>query len=262
MNVRAEATVFETGGNRWHRFDQWPPRQAGERRLFLREGGALAFEEPGERRAHDAYLSDPRKPVPFSTEIRTNPGHTWMMEDQRLVSTRPDVLVYETEVREEDITVAGPIGVNLFASTDGTDADYFVKLIDVYRGDAENPEPNPRGVEMGHYQMLVGVEVMRARYRNSFSAPEPLRNNRVTPVNFTIWDKFHTFRRGHRIMVQVHSTWFPAYDRNPQRYIDIYRAGPEDLRSATQRIHRSARAPSHLVLPVVQLPPAPALQGE
>jgi putative CocE/NonD family hydrolase len=174
-----------------------------------------------------------------------------MIEDQRLNSTRTDVLVYSTDVLEEDVTIAGPIMANLFVSSTGTDADFFVKLIDVYPGDAKDPEPNPKGVKMGNYQMLVGNEVMRAKYRNDFELPEPLKFNTVTPISFNIWDKFHTFKKGHRIMVQVHSSWFPAYDRNPQQFMDIYQAEAKDYQKATQKIHRSKNAFSHLVLPVI-----------
>ena len=173
-----------------------------------------------------------------------------MIEDQRATSTRTDVLVYQTEVLEEDITIAGPILVNLFASTSGTDSDFFVKLIDVFPGDTSDPEPNPTDVRMGSYQMLVGVETMRAKYRNDYSNPEPMAPNEVTPISFNIWDKFHTFKKGHRIMVQVHSSWFPAYDRNPQQFMDIYHAKKKDYKKATQKIYRSGKTPSHIVLPI------------
>ncbi|MFK5923090.1 MAG: CocE/NonD family hydrolase [Verrucomicrobiota bacterium] len=248
----SEAIVFETGRNQWREFDHWPPKNVTYRNLYFHERGQLNFTQPGEDDVADKYISDPHKPVPYSTGIRKTPGHTWMIEDQRQVSTRPDVLTYQTSVLEEDITIAGPIDVRLFVSTDGTDADYFVKLIDVLPDNTPAPDPNPRGVAMGHYQMLVGVEVMRARYRESFSDPKPLVKNKVTPVNFTIWDKFHTFKKGHRIMVQIHSTWFPAYDRNPQQFIDIYAATEDELTIATQRIHRASKNPSHLVLPVIE----------
>jgi hypothetical protein len=165
-----------------------------------------------------------------------------------MVSTRPDVLTYQTAPLEGDITVAGPVSVRLFASTTGTDSDWFAKIIDVYPGDA--PE-NPSGVKMGGYQMLLGLGVMRGKYRNDPAKPEPMRPNEVTPIDFTIWDKFHTFKKGHRIMVQIHSSWFPYFDRNPQRFMDIYRAGPRDYIRATQRVYRSAEFPSHLVLPVL-----------
>ena len=248
-----EAIVFETGGNRWHSFDKWPPKQAAASKLYFHANGKLAFKKPSvSKSTTDEYVSDPSKPVPFTTDITAGwPGHTWMIEDQRVNSTRTDVLVYSTGVLEEDVTIAGPIMANLFVSSTGTDADFFVKLIDVYPGDAEDPEPNPKGVKMGGYQMLVGVEVMRAKYRNDFERPEPLEPNTVTPISFNIWDKFHTFKKGHRIMVQVHSSWFPAYDRNPQQFMDIYQAEAKDYQKATQKIHRSKNAFSHLVLPVI-----------
>lgn len=251
-----EAVVFETGTNRWHRFDRWPPTGVHGEALYLRDGGRLSFEPPDETgtRASDSYESDPAKPVPFSTAITTRPGHLWMIEDQRLASTRPDVLTYKTEELTQDVSIAGPIDVNLIVSSTGTDADWFVKLIDVYPGDSSDPEPNPRNVHMGSYQMLVGVEVMRARYRNSFSEPEAMIPNRRTAIRFKIWDKFHTFRRGHSIMVQIHSTWFPAYDRNPQTFTDIYHATPGDYRKAVETVYRARSSASHLILPLIDLP--------
>ncbi|NIB38458.1 CocE/NonD family hydrolase [Pseudomaricurvus alkylphenolicus] len=248
-----EATVFETGSNRWRKFDKWPPRTASVKKLYLRVGGKLAFSPPplDSTSIKDSYVDDPKKPVPFSTDIRTRQGHSWMIEDQRLVSTRPDVLVYQTDILEEDVTIAGPIGVNLFASTSGTDADFFVKLIDVFPGNTPDPESNPRGVKMGDYQMLLGAEVMRSKYRESFSHPKPMQPAKVSPIQFTIWDKFHTFKKGHRIMVHIHSSWFPAYDRNPNKFMNIYRAREGDYQKATQTIYRSSTAASHLELPVV-----------
>ncbi len=254
-----EAIVFETGGNRWHRFDQWPPANNKTKNLYFQADGKLSFDRPkAQKSAADDYISDPNKPVPFTSDFTAGwPGHTWMIEDQRSASARTDVLVYQTEVLEEDITIAGPILVNLFASTSGTDADFFVKLVDVFPGDTPDPDPNPTGARMGGYQMLVGVETMRAKYRDDYSNPKPMTPNEVTPISFNIWDKFHTFKRGHRIMVQVHSSWFPAYDRNPQQFMDIYHATKNDYNKATQKIYRSAKTPSHLVLPIRVAPTLP-----
>ena len=254
-----EAIVFETGGNRWHRFDQWPPANNKTKNLYFQADGKLSFDRPkAQKSAADDYISDPNKPVPFTSDFTAGwPGHTWMIEDQRSTSARTDVLVYQTEVLEEDITIAGPILVNLFASTSGTDADFFVKLVDVFPGDTPDPDPNPTGARMGGYQMLVGVETMRAKYRDDYSNPKPMTPNEVTPISFNIWDKFHTFKRGHRIMVQVHSSWFPAYDRNPQQFMDIYHATKNDYNKATQKIYRSAKTPSHLVLPIRVAPTLP-----
>jgi len=246
-----EAIVFETGNNKWHRYEQWPPKASKTKNLYFHANGKLSFEAPSNKTAVDRYTSDPAKPVPFSSEITTQAGHTWMIEDQRPNSTRPDVLTYKTDVLTEDVTIAGPILAKLFASTTGTDADFFVKLIDVYPGDAPNNPNDPKEVKMGSYQMLLGVEVMRSRYRNSMSDPEPLEPGKITPIAFNIWDKFHTFKKGHRIMVQVHSSWFPAYDRNPQQFIDIYQAKEEDYKVAAHTVHRSNDFPSHLQLPVI-----------
>jgi len=246
-----EAIVFETGANQWRRFDTWPPKTSHQKAIYFHNNGRLSFDKPTARRAMDSYISDPGKPVPFSTEIVTKPGYTWMINDQRYASTRPDVLTYKTEVLDQDITIAGPILANLFASTSGTDSDFFVKLIDVFPGDTPDPEPNPKGIKMGSYQMLVGVQAMRAKFRNDLTHPEPMTPNKVTPISFNIWDKFHTFKKGHRIMVQVHSSWFPAYDRNPQKFMNIFYAEGDDFQEAEQRIYRSRKFPSHLMLPVM-----------
>ena len=247
-----EATVFETGNNRWHHFDQWPPTGREVRNLYFHQDGRLSFSAPDRKseKAADHYTSDPAKPVPFSAEITTLAGHTWMIEDQRMASTRPDVLTYKTDILTKDITIAGPILAKLFVASTGTDADYFVKLIDVYPGDAPD---NPKGVKMGSYQMLLGVEVMRAKYRNSMSNPEPLTPREITPISFNIWDKFHTFKKGHRIMVQIHSSWFPAYDRNPQKFMNIYQAEKKDYIVVDQKIYRSTRYPSHIQLSVIDI---------
>jgi putative CocE/NonD family hydrolase len=245
-----EAVVFVTGSNEWRQHDRWPPAEAVPTNLYLRADGTLSFEAPRESgdTAFDAYISDPAKPVPFSAEIRTTQGHLWMIEDQRFAATRPDVLVYQTEPLEEDITIAGPILARLFVSTTGTDSDWIVKLIDVYPGDAPD---TGCGVPMGDFQMLLAGEIMRGKFRNSFSEPEPMEPGRITAIEIDLRDRYHTFRKGHRIMVQIQSTWFPVYDRNPQKFMDIYRARPSDYQVATQRVFRSAQHPSHLVLGVL-----------
>ena len=247
----AEAVVFETGGNTWQTFEAWPPKNVQPRTLYFHAGGGLSFSplaassttaggDPG----FDEYVSDPAKPVPWSVETRTTQGHLWMIEDQRFAAARPDVLVYRTEPLPEDLVIAGPIIASLFASTSGTDSDWIVKLIDVYPGDAPDNQPNPRGIRMGGFQMLLAGEVFRAKYRRSFSAPEALTPNRPEPYEFDLRDRFHRFLKGHRIMVQVQSSWFPVIDRNPQTFVDIYKAKPEDFRKATQRVYRTAERPS------------------
>jgi hypothetical protein len=245
-----EAYVFETGSNVWKKYDDWPPPGAVAKKLYFRENESLSFEGPSGG-GFDEYVSDPGKPVPFSAETRTTQGHLWMIEDQRFAASRPDVLVYETDVLEEDVTIAGPILAHLEVSTTGTDSDFVVKLIDVLPGDFPDNDPNPAGVRMGHFQMLLAGEVFRARFRKSFESPEPMVPGEVTAIEFDLRDRNHTFRKGHRIMVQVQSSWFPVIDRNPQTFVDIYEAREEDFRVAKQRVHRDPSRPSYLLLNVV-----------
>jgi putative CocE/NonD family hydrolase len=250
-----EATMFETGGNAWKTFDTWPPKGLNAGTLYFQPDGGLSFTAPtGSATAggFDEYVSDPARPVPWSTETRTTQGHLWMIEDQRFAATRPDVLVYRTEPLKEDVVIAGPIIASLFASTTGTDADWIVKLIDVYPGDAPDNTPNPRGVRMGDFQMLLAGEVFRGKYRNSFAKPEPLVPNQAVKYEFDLRDRFHRFLKGHRIMVHVQSSWFPVIDRNPQTFIDIYKAKPADFRKATQRVYRTPQRPSGVKVGVLK----------
>jgi hypothetical protein len=240
-----EAFVFETGTCQWRRHDSWPPVDAVSKTLYFHPNGRLAFTPPPQRdEAFDEYVSDPAKPVPFIPNIAIGMTREHMLDDQRFAATRTDVLVYQTDVLEEDVTIAGPITASLQTSTSGTDSDWIVKLIDVYSADYPNPDPNPAGIQMGGYQQLVRGEPMRGKFRNSFEKPEPFEPGRVTKVEWVMPDAYHTFRRGHRIMVQVQSSWFPLVDRNPQTFCDIYHARPEDFRKATQRVYRSSTAPS------------------
>ncbi len=249
--TEAEAIVFETGNNRWRKFEQWPPKGVELKNLYFHANGKLSFKAPIQElvRSHDTYISNPNNPVPFSNEITTHTGHTWMIEDQRLTSTRPDVITYKTDILDEDISIAGSLLANLFISTTGTDADYFVKLIDVFPQDSS---PTQKDIPMGGYQMLLAVEVMRAKYRSSMSKPTPLVPNKVTPLSFRLWDKFHTFKKGHQIMVQIHSSWFPAYDRNPQQFINIYTAEAKDYFISSHNIYYSNQYPSHIQLPIFE----------
>ncbi|NOR53539.1 MAG: CocE/NonD family hydrolase [Candidatus Aminicenantes bacterium] len=249
-----EALVFETGSNQWRSYGQWPPKEAKEKNIYFNAGGKLSFTPPSEKsdQANDSYISDPNKPVPFSAEIRTSQGHLWMVEDQRFAACRPDVLVYQSDVLTEDVTIAGPIIASLYVSTTGTDADWIVKLIDVYPGDASDNKPNPCKVRMGDFQMLVGADVFRGKYRNSYEKPEPFVPNKVTKIEYDLRDKCHCFCKGHRIMVQVQSTWFPVIDRNPQKFVDIYHAEESDFQKATHKVYRSATHSSHLKLKVLE----------
>jgi putative CocE/NonD family hydrolase len=253
-----KALMFETGGNRWRRCDAWPPAGSTPTKLYLGEGGTLSIGAPAvaagspSGTAFDEYISDPRRPVPYTSQIIVTEGRRFTVEDQRFVATRPDVLVYESEPLVEDITFAGEAAVDLIASTTGTDSDWVVKLIDVYPDDAKDPSPNPHGLKMGGYQMLLVGDILRGKFRNSFEKPEPMKAGEPTRIAFNLPDRYHTFLKGHRIMVQVQSSWFPMFDRNPQTFVDIYHAKPGDYRAATQRIYRGGGRLSSISLPVMK----------
>jgi len=198
-------------------------------------------------------VSDPNRPVPFTATISSGMPRTYMVEDQLFAARRPDVWVYQSDPLTEDVTIAGPVAASLFVSTTGTDSDWVVKLIDVYTGDHPNPEPNPTSVQLGHYQQLVRGEPLRGKFREGLDKPKPFEPGKVTKVEWVMPDVCHTFRTGHRIMVQVQSSWFPLLDRNPQKFCDIYRAKPEDFEKATQRIYRANATPS--LVRVSVLPP-------
>src|SRR5579862_2176708 len=234
-----KAVVFETGTNQWRNYTAWPPKNSKSVPLYFQAGGKLSFDKPAnDDNAFDEYVSDPNKPVPFIPNIAVRMTREHMLDDQRFASTRSDVLVYQTEPLAADVTVAGPITAALNVSTTGTDSDFVVKLIDVYPGDYPNPDPNPAGIEMGGYQQLVRGEAMRGKFRNSYEKPEPFEPGKMAAVKYELPDAYHTFRRGHRIMVHVQSSWFPLVDRNPQRFCDIYHAQAEDFQKATQRVFR------------------------
>ncbi|MBA3725132.1 MAG: CocE/NonD family hydrolase [Armatimonadetes bacterium] len=240
---RPEVTAFDIGADKWREFDEWPPRAASDAKLYLGESLAAT---PSNGRLFDEYVSDPAKPVPNSATITTGMARSYMIEDQRFVWNRPDVLSYETPALPNDVTVAGPITATLHISTTGTDADFVVKLIDVYPSVTSARSPRDESVTMGGYQMLIRGEPMRAKYRNSWSKPEPLAPKRITKVEFVLPDVMHTFRKGHRIMVQVHSSWYPLTDRNPQTFVNIYEADDKDFRKATHRVYLSGKNASHI----------------
>ena len=251
-----EALTFQVGTNVWRRWDSWPPRAGVElRNLYFHAGERLSFDAPAEDGpdAFDAYISDPANPVPYRprpippTYFPGGSGWSeWLVGDQRFADDRPDVVTWETEPLEEDVTLAGSIVAHLFASTTGTDADWIVKLIDVH------PGHYPEDWKLAGYQLMVANEVFRGRYRNSFEKPEPIPADSVIEYTIDLHSQNYTFRKGHRIMVQVQSTWFPLIDRNPQTFVpNIFEAKKSDFRPATHRIHRSARHPSHLTLPIV-----------
>jgi putative CocE/NonD family hydrolase len=241
-----KAYVFETGANQWRKYDSWPPGDTRPATFFFRENGELKLDSPPAEAspAFDEYVSDPAHPVPYIGYIANTMTREHMIDDQRFAAARPDVLVFKTEALENDLTIAGPLVASLYVSTTGTDSDWVVKLVDVYPDDYPDPNPNPANLRMGGYQQLVRGEPMRGKFRNSYERPEPFTPGKITKVEYTMPDVFHTFRRGHRVMVQVQSSWFPLVDRNPQTFVDIYNAKRTDFQKATQRVYRSATAGS------------------
>jgi hypothetical protein len=224
--------------------------------MYLGASGALATTAPAAADAFDQYLSDPNKPVPYVGHVQMGMQRDYMTEDQRFAATRPDVLVYQTPPLENDLTVLGGIAVDLHVSTSGTDSDFVVKVIDVFPADYPTPEwkgpqPEPANrVRMAGYQQLVRGEPFRGKFRRSFETPVPFVPNQPDRIRFTLPDVAHTFRRGHRLMVQVQSSWFPLVDRNPQVFGDIPKTRPEDFTIATQRVYRSAARPSSITINV------------
>ncbi|HEX4072067.1 MAG TPA: CocE/NonD family hydrolase, partial [Planctomycetaceae bacterium] len=249
-----KAWVFETGTNVWRKYPDWPPKLAKAKTFYLQASGKLAETPPlaaDKSSESDAYVSDPAHPVPFIDGTVNSIAREYMTADQRFASRRSDVLVYKGPVLEEDLSIAGPIKAHLTVSTSGTDSDWIVKLIDVYPNDYPDPKPNPRDVSMGGYQQLVRAEVMRGKFRNSFEKPEPFKPNEPTTVNLTLNDVCHNFRSGHRVMVQVQSSWFPLIDRNPQVFLDIYGAKDSDYHPATERVFHSRERQSSVTLLVM-----------
>jgi uncharacterized protein len=251
-NRLPEAFVFETGANRWREFEHWPPKNVQKKSLYLHAGGRLRFEASKEENGHDEYISNPARPVPFSEAISTGMTTEYMTDDQRFAARRPDVLVYQTDVLTEDVTLAGPLNARLWVSTSGTDSDWVVKVIDVFPNDAKDPPELPRGKHLGGYQMMVRSEILRGRFRNSYEKPETFTPNEPTAVALELQDVLHTFAKGHRIMVQIQSTWFPLVDRNPQKFVEnIFRADEKDFVKATQRVYRSRQQPSRVEVGVL-----------
>lgn len=245
-----EALLFEAGTNRWRAFDSWPPKNGTSRALYFGPNGTLSFDAPRGRQvgAFDQYISDPAHPVPYRNRPiqltyhpRGSDWYTWLTQDQRLADDRPDVLSWQTAPLAEDVTIAGDIVAKLFASTTGRDADWVVKLIDVY------PDSGDFAPRMGGYEFMVANDIMRGRYRKSWTHPEPLVPNQVTQFTVDLHQQAYTFQQGHRIMVQVQSSWFPVYDRNPQAWVpNIFEAKASDFQAQTHRVYRSAQFPSHL----------------
>lgn len=256
----APVTVFETGTNVWRSYATWPPLPARPRTLYFGAGGSLTWQQPAGEGGHDEYVADPRRPVPYIGYPATGVPKEYMVSDQRFAATRPDVLVYQSAVLDEDVTVAGEVIPKLFVSTTGTDADWVVKLIDVYPANYPADEPGaarsgndvgPPAVNLGGFQQLVRGNPLRGKFRDSYEKPAPFVPGKVEAISYGLGAVNHTFRRGHRIMVQVQSSWFPLYDLNPQTFMRIPEAKPEDFRKATQRVYRTPAMPSGLQLSVM-----------
>ncbi len=253
----AEATVFETGRNEWHQLDAWPPPGTTAKTLYFQESGGLSWTAPQAPAGVDEYVSDPAHPVPLVGYVAQNMPRDYMTADQRFATRRPDVLVYQTPPLDHDVTVAGPVEATLHVSTTGTDSDFVVKLIDVYPADYPTPDTKDPDdafdpVPMGGYQQLVRGEPFRGKFRNGFDTPEPFVPGQPALIHYAMPDVYHTFRTGHRVMVQVQSSWLPFIDRNPQKFMDIPSATDADFTVATERVYRSASMPSGVTVHVLQ----------
>ncbi|MGV0937467.1 CocE/NonD family hydrolase [Empedobacter falsenii] len=238
-----EAQIFITGSNEWKQFDTWPPKNVTTQKMYLQANGKISFQQTNNA-SFDEYVADPNNPVPYQGGVLESRPREYMVDDQRFASNRPDVMVYQTDILTEDMTITGPIINHLFVSSTGTDADYVVKLIDVF------PEDTPKynGKLMAGYQNLIRAEIMRGKYRNSFEKPEAIVPNQKTNVTYAMPDVGHTFKKGHRIMIQVQNTWFPLADRNPQQFMNVYEATAKDFLKQTQRIYHD----SYIEIPVLK----------
>ncbi|HUC83037.1 MAG TPA: CocE/NonD family hydrolase, partial [Flavisolibacter sp.] len=259
LSKLAEATVFFSGENAWKQFNQWPAANAQTTQLYLQPSGGLGWTKPTISNSFSQYTSDPAKPVPYTEDIHLSRTREYMTDDQRFAARRPDVLVFQTPVLENDVTLAGPIDAALFTSISTTDADFVVKVIDVfpdtfrYEDAAPQPSRSTSGsYPMGGYQMLVRGEIMRGKFRKSFEVPSPFVPNKVEEVSFYLPDVAHTFKKGHRIMVQIQSSWFPLVDRNPQKFVNIYEASASDFQKADIKIYHSNQYPSSIRVSILK----------
>lgn len=247
-----EALIFETGSNVWKSYESWPPKNLIKKDLFINSDGTLTFNKKEDQNEYTEYVSDPSNPVPYTQTKSVRMVKEYMVEDQRFVSDRSDVLIFESDILENNLTLAGPINVEFFVSTSGTDSDWIVKIIDVFPDDHPNYEFTPDSIKMGGFQMLVRGDIMRGKFRNSFENPEPFIPNEVTKISFALNDVSHTFKKGHKIMVQIQSSWFPLFDRNPQKFVDIYNADESDFQKAVNRVYSSNDYPSKIEINVIE----------
>ncbi|QDA61937.1 CocE/NonD family hydrolase [Hymenobacter jejuensis] len=249
----AEANIFLSGANKWTTFQQWPPKEKQDKELYLQNNGALSWTQPSNAEGMSDYVSDPAHPVPYTEDVHFSRTRTYMTDDQRFAARRPDVLVFQTDTLTSDLTVTGNVVADLMTSISTTDADFVVKIIDVFPNKFSYSAADlDSGYPLGGYQMLVHGEIMRGRYRNSYEKPEAFVPNKVTEVKYKLGDIAHTFKKGHRVMVQIQSSWFPLADRNPQKFVDVYHATPADFQKATIDIFHNKTASSKIILPVLQ----------
>lgn len=258
ISKQAEAVIFFTGENQWRQLPAWPPANSQQKAIYLQTDGKLGWEKPAAKAGFSEYVSDPAKPVPYTEDVHFSRTTAYMTDDQRFAARRPDVLVFQTGVLEQDVTLAGSVIADLRVSITGTDADFVVKLIDVFPDDFRYPTDQQAAGRQGGgsytmsgYQMLVRGEIMRGRFRNSFEKPEAFVPNKITTVRYALPDVAHTFKKGHRIMIQIQSSWFPLVDRNPQKFVNIYEANESDFQKATIRVYHDGTNSSSVMLPVV-----------
>ncbi len=254
----AEANVFITGANEWKKFDQWPPAKKTDKTIYLQKNGQLSWEKPTDQNSFSEYISDPSKPVPYEEYVHFNRTREYMSNDQRFAARRPDVLVFQTDTLKEAVTVTGSVFADILTSISTTDADFVVKIIDVfpdYLGynevDVYDEKTPVKKYPMGGYQMLVRGEVFRGRFRNSFEKPEAFMPGKVEEVKFELPDIAHSFKTGHRIMVQIQSSWFPLVDRNPQQFVDIYHCDESDFVKSNIKVFHDAEHASKIILPIL-----------
>lgn len=257
LTVLAEANIFFTGENNWKHLNAWPPKEIEQKEVYLIANNKLSFDKPQTQNLFYKYISNPEKPVPYADGVHLRRTLEYMIDDQRFAARRPDVLVFETEILEKDITLAGTIIADLKVSLSTTDADFVVKVIDVFPNDfnyeaAYCCKGNYKDVEMGGYQMLVRGEIMRGKYRNSFEKPKPFTPNKIETVNYELPDVAHTFKKGHKLMVQIQSSWFPLFDRNPQQFLDIYKCGDTDFIESEIKVFCEKDNSSKLILPILK----------
>jgi putative CocE/NonD family hydrolase len=253
------ATIFFSGENKWRKFAQWPPSDKQDQTIYLQPNGGLGWNKPVGKNSFDEYVSDPAHPVPYADEVHFNRTRNYMTDDQRFAERRPDVVTFKTPVLQENLTLAGPVIADLKVSISSTDADFVVKIIDVFPDtlsfnevDIYSEQDPTKSYPMGGYEMLVHAEIMRGKFRNSYENPQPFTPEKIETIHYAIPDVAHTFKKGHRLMIQVQSSWFPLVDRNPQQFTNIYEAADKDFQKATIRIFHDGENASGIILPVLK----------